>query len=90
MLSQSEGVSCTPAAGVQLRREVGEASTPKEEPFGLHAPWLHFVNKMEIRRLAKLHMRIKRKKAALSELIGQRQTIMNRCIKRMRRAGGRN
>ncbi|NRB17706.1 MAG: hypothetical protein HRU33_09120 [Rhodobacteraceae bacterium] len=65
-------------------------TTANAEPFGLRAPWLHFADHMEIRRLAKLHMRIERKKAALAELVGERHTIMRRCIRRMRRAGGKH
>jgi hypothetical protein len=45
---------------------------------------------MELRRLAKLHVRIERKRAAMKELVGERQRIMNRCIRRMRRSEGKN
>lgn len=87
---QIEGAKCTAPTAVQEHRTMSSNNPMPAEPFGLKAAWLHFANQLEIRRLAKLHMRIERKKAALSELIGQRQTIMNRCIKRMRRAGGKN
>jgi hypothetical protein len=52
--------------------------------------WLHFANDLEVRRLAKLHLRIQRKQDALNQLINERQKIMNRCIRRMRRANGKN
>jgi len=45
---------------------------------------------MELRRLAKLHVRIERKKAAMKELVSERQRIMNRCIRRMRRDQGKD
>lgn len=90
MLDQIEVSKCTPVAAVQRHREKSGSDTKTAEPFGLRAAWLHFANQMEIQRLAKLHVRIERKKAALSALVGQRQTIMNRCIKRMRRAGGKH
>ncbi|KUP90938.1 hypothetical protein [Tritonibacter horizontis] len=60
------------------------------EPFGLRALWLHFANHLELKRLAKLHVRIELKKANLADLIAERQAIMNRCIRRMRRAKGKN
>ncbi|MFT7190879.1 MAG: hypothetical protein ACI9AQ_001440, partial [Dinoroseobacter sp.] len=48
----------------------------------LHAAWLRFAHEAELRRLAKLQMRIERKKAAMKVLLGERQRIMNRCIRR--------
>ena len=60
------------------------------EPFGLRAAWLHFANEIELRRLAKLHVRIERKRRALADLVGERQTIMNRCVRRLRRSQGKN
>lgn len=62
----------------------------KSEPFGLRAAWLRFANEMELRRLAKLHLRIERRKRGLDDLVTERQLIMNRCIRRMRRQGGKN
>ena len=51
--------------------------------------WLHFAQETELRRLAKLHVRIELKKANLADLVRERQSIMNRCIRRMRRAAGK-
>jgi hypothetical protein len=62
----------------------------KPQLFGLHAAWLHFANTLELRRLAKLHLRIERRKRGLSDLVAERQLIMNRCIRRMRRQNGKN
>lgn len=62
----------------------------KPAPFGLRAMWLHFANELELRRLSKLHLRIERKQDSLNQLINERQLIMNRCIRRMRRASGKN
>ena len=81
---------CTAAPTVQISPGIGHNGGPKADLFGLHAAWLHFANAMEVRRLAKLHVRIERKKAALKVLTEERKTIMNRCIRRMRRAGGKN
>lgn len=58
--------------------------------FGIRAAWLHFANELELRRLAKLHMRIERRKRGLDDLVTERQRIMNRCIRRMRRQQGKN
>lgn len=86
MLNTIDNPTCTAATATQT----GTNNTEKAEPFGLKAAWLHFANELEVRRLAKLHVRIERKKAALSGLISERQSIMNRCIRRMRRASGKN
>ena len=45
---------------------------------------------ISLRRLAKLHVRIELKKANLADLVHERQSIMNRCIRRIRRAAGKN
>ena len=59
------------------------------EPLGLRAAWLRYADKAELRRLAKLHVRIERKKAALTVLTDERRLVMMRCIRRMRRSEGR-
>ena len=90
MQVQTETSICAPVAGAHQLLETSTEDTKPTAPFGLRATWLHFANEMEIRRLAKLHLRIERKRASLAELVGQRHTIMRRCIRRMRRAGGKN
>lgn len=62
---------------------------PIEEPFGIAAKWLAFAEMVELRRLAILNVRIKRKKASLKALTSERRTIMMRCIRRMRRKDGK-
>lgn len=59
-------------------------------PFGLRAAWLRFATDLELRRLAKLHLRIERRRRGLDDLVAERKLIMNRCIRRMRRAEGKN
>ncbi|WP_347510133.1 hypothetical protein [Phaeobacter sp. CAU 1743] len=83
----TEAESCTPPAAVQSKSTRPASGT---QPFGLRALWLHFANDLEVRRLAKLHLRILRKQDALNQFINERQKIMNRCIRRMRRANGKN
>lgn len=85
--------TCAAAPTTQVLAGIGHNSdqpAEKAEPFGLRASWLHFSNELELRRLAKLHMRIERRKRGLDDLMAERQLIMNRCIRRMRRQNGKN
>ncbi|MEP1330580.1 hypothetical protein [Pseudophaeobacter sp.] len=76
---------------VRLASMIGDnGGPPLAEPFGIKAAWLYFANAVELARLSVLHVRIERKKASLAGLVGERQSIMNRCIRRMRRAAGKN
>lgn len=63
---------------------------PKDPPFAIGAPWTGHANPEELSRLATLHTRITRKQKTLSDLKAERTTIMNRCIRRMRRTAGKN
>ena len=86
---QIQSQKCTAAPATQ--NGSGETQRqPHTEPFGLRAAWLRFTTEVELRRLAKLHMRIERRKRGLDDLIIERQLIMNRCIRRMRRHNGKN
>ena len=69
---------------------MGHNGGPAMEPFGLRAAWLRLATELELRRLAKLHLRIERRQQSLNEMIAERRLIMNRCIRRMRRADGKN
>jgi hypothetical protein len=80
---------CVADATAQKRIGMGHNRPPKSAPFGLTAAWLRFANGLEVKRLAKLHVRIKRKEQALADLRKQRTKIMNRCIRRMRRSAGK-
>lgn len=55
----------------------------------MHANWRDFCNNEELQRLTVLDDRIERKKRSLDETISERQRIMNRSIRRMRRAQGK-
>jgi hypothetical protein len=81
---------CTAPLATQAPSAIGHNSQQADEPFGLRAAWLHFANMIELRRLAQLHGRIYRRKQSLDELVAERQRIMNRCIRRMRRQQGKN
>ncbi|AHD10024.1 hypothetical protein [Phaeobacter gallaeciensis] len=63
---------------------------PLDDLFGLGAPWMEHANEAELARLAKLAPRIMRRQKILSDTIAERTKIMNRCIRRMRRARGQN
>ena len=69
---------------------MGHNGGPVMEPFGLRTAWLRLATDLELRRLAKLHLRIVRRQQSLDEMIAERRLIMNRCIRRMRRAAGKN
>lgn len=81
---------CAAAPTTQKPAGPGHNGGPKLQLFGLGAAWLRWANEMELRRLAKLHVRIEMKKRALQAATHERQRIMNRCIRRMRRARGLN
>lgn len=81
---------CTAAPATQTPVAIGHNGGPTVPLFGLRAAWLRFAKEVELRRLAKLHVRIERKKASMKVLVGERQRIMNRCTRRMRRSSGRN
>lgn len=81
---------CTAAPTTQTPAGIGHNGGPTTPLFGLHAAWLRFAEEVELRRLAKLHLRIERKKASMEVLVSERQRIMNRCIRRMRRDKGKN
>tara|TARA_R110002094_G_scaffold134060_3_gene126390 strand:+ start:7306 stop:7500 length:195 start_codon:yes stop_codon:yes gene_type:complete len=51
--------------------------------------WMHFTNSIEEQRLIILEIRIERKKRILEDAVRERQLIMARAIKRMRRAEGK-
>lgn len=55
----------------------------------LHAKWREFTDTDENQRLALLEQRIERKKATLKDALSERQKIMARAIRRMRRANGK-
>lgn len=80
---------CAADGTAQDRPGIGHNGGPVAEPFGLRSRWLRFADEIELRALAKLYLRIERKKAALAHLVAERQTIMNRCIRRMRRKNGK-
>lgn len=57
--------------------------------YKLHAPWREFTNSDEEQRLIKLECRIERRKTLLDWDVKERTRIMNRAIRRMRRAEGK-
>lgn len=69
---------------------IGHNGGPSLQPFGIGSNWLRMATDAELRRLAKLHLRIERRKAGLAREIAERQLIMNRCIRRMRREAGKD
>lgn len=74
----------------ELFKLIGPRIDVPIEPFQSGAPWTEHASDDELRRLARLQARIERKEAALRDLINERQLIMNRNIRRMRRKDGKN
>ena len=62
----------------------------RRDLFGLRAKWLHFADERQLRRLAKLHVRIQRRKALIADDHAERLRIQDCCVKRMERAGRLN
>lgn len=92
-ITKNETSACTAAPTTQGLAGIGHnrrQPTETIEPFGLRAAWLHFAKEVELRRLAKLQARINRINRRRSDLVSERQLIMARCIKRMRRLNGKN
>jgi hypothetical protein len=63
---------------------------PLVEPFGIDAPWFQFADADQIERLAKLHVRIERRRLIMADDLKERKVIRSCCIKRMRRAAGKD
>lgn len=53
-------------------------------------PWADFANADEKQQLATIETRINLRKASIDELLERRRLIARRCIKRMRRANGKD
>lgn len=60
------------------------------ELFECGAPWTAYADDVELKRLGKVHRRIVMRELALAELRAERTKIMRRCIRRMRRAEGKD
>ncbi|ABF63524.1 hypothetical protein TM1040_0791 [Ruegeria sp. TM1040] len=74
-----------------IAAHIGHNGGPRiEAPFGIDAPWLRYADDAELSRLATLEPRIERKRLILADTIAERTRIMNRCIRRMRRAAGKD
>ena len=83
-------MDCVAGAVTQPTPGIGHNGGPSAQLFGIGAAWLRFANMVELKRLSILHVRIERRRRAISELVDERQKIMNRCIRRMRRSQGKN
>ena len=69
-------------------KSTGQAPAKKRRDlFGLRAKWLRFADEQQLRRLAKLHVRIERRKALIADDHAERLRIQDCCVKRMERAG---
>lgn len=65
-------------------------TTPAVQRTELHANWRDFANVEEIQRLEIIDARFDMKKRSLDMIAAERQKIMARAIRRMRRAAGKS
>lgn len=80
---------CAARPAAQPAPGIGHNGGPRSEPYGLRAAWLRFADAVELRRLAQLQARIERRKRGLADLQAEQRKIMQRCVRRMRRAEGK-
>lgn len=66
------------------------AQNQSRDLFGIRAKWLRYADEKQLRRLAKLHVRIERRLEAVEQMREERNQIMMCCVRRMRRARGLN
>ncbi|UWQ29892.1 hypothetical protein [Leisingera sp. M523] len=90
MQTATSTTDCPPVTGGHGNTKSQPKTYEKVELFGLRAIWLHFANERELRRLAKLHVRIRRREDAIRELKKERREIMECCKKRSYRARKQN
>lgn len=69
---------------------IGPRTDTLVEPFQLGAPWTGHATDEELKRLGVLQRRIEMRKRIIKEATTERQKIMNRCIRRMRREQGKS
>jgi len=81
---------CPDAEALRLFDLLGPRRTETAAPFECGAPWTGHADEAELRRLVKLQRRIELRERALHDLKTERRKIMSRCIRRMRRASGKN
>lgn len=78
------------AEALRLFELIGPRSVVTIAPFECGAPWTGYATETELKRLGKLQARINRREQSLKEMKAERTLIMNRNIRRMRRADGKN
>ncbi|MEX0303094.1 MAG: hypothetical protein AB3N24_11775 [Leisingera sp.] len=86
MQTASRTPDCPPTTGGHGDTKKQPKTFEKVDLFGIRAIWLHFANELELRQLAKIHVRIKRRERAIQELKKDQREIAERCKKRSYRA----
>ena len=77
-----------PITAMDWFRAIGPRVSKVVKPFQGGALWTAYADDAQLRRLARLQARIERKQTTLSELKQERRSIMQCCVKRMRRDRG--
>lgn len=73
----------------QIVKHLGLRPKPETHVFQCGAPWTAYAEDDELRELGRVEGRIQRKERALKELRRERTRVMMRCVRRMRRAEGK-
>lgn len=73
---------------MRLFEVIGPRTDTAIEPFECGAPWTAHASEADLKRLGKLQGRINRRAQSDKEDKAERKRIMNKNIKRMRRANG--
>ena len=74
---------------MRLFEVIGPRTDTAIEPFECGAPWTAHASEADLKRLGKLQGRINRRAQSDKEDKAERKRIMNKNIKRMRRATGK-
>jgi hypothetical protein len=73
-----------------LYKVIGPRTATAIEPFECGAPWTAHASETDLKRLGKLQGRINRRAQSDKEDKAERKRIMDKNIKRMRRANGKS
>ena len=88
-IGHNRGPSLDTLSAFDLYRIFGPAPAPELPAFECGAPWTGRATDEELVEVSRITARIELRERAIRELRAQRKRIMMRCIRRKRRAEGR-
>lgn len=74
---------------LRISQAIGKPKATPLEPFRSKAPWVGYAKTKEKVALSRIQRRLDRKKQSIADLKADQNLIMARCIRRMRRAEGK-